>query len=95
MKVADDAMLFKTIVKFAARKHGLAASFMAKPFADRLGNGLHTHFSILDSTGANVFDNGDADGSDASSRCGRGAGCDAGVDAVFRASSQFLSAFDA
>ena len=63
MKVADDAMLFKTIVKSVARKHGLAASFMAKPFADRPGNGLHMHFSILDSSGANVFDNGDADGS--------------------------------
>ena len=63
MKVADDAMLFKTIVKSVARKHGLAASFMAKPFADRPGNGLHMHFSILDSTGANVFDNGNADGS--------------------------------
>ena len=63
MKVADDAMLFKNIVKSVARKHGLAASFMAKPFADRPGNGLHMHFSILDSNGANIFDNGDAEGS--------------------------------
>ncbi len=64
MKVADDAMLFKSIVKSVARKHGLAASFMAKPFADRPGNGLHMHLSVLDSNGENIFDNGDAEGSE-------------------------------
>jgi len=63
LKVADDAMLFKNIVKSVARKHGLAASFMAKPFGDRPGNGLHMHFSILDETGANLFDDGTAEGS--------------------------------
>ena len=63
MKVADDAMLFKNIVKSVARKHGLAASFMAKPFGDRPGNGLHMHFSILDREGVNIFDDGGPDGS--------------------------------
>ena len=33
MRAADDAWLFKTLVKGTARKHGLAATFMAKPFA--------------------------------------------------------------
>lgn len=59
LKIADDAMLFKTIVKGVARKHGLAASFMAKPFANRPGNGLHLHFSLLDNDGANLFEDGD------------------------------------
>lgn len=59
LKIADDAVLFKTIVKGVARKHGLAASFMAKPFADRPGNGLHLHFSLLDSDGRNLFEDGD------------------------------------
>lgn len=63
LKVADDAMLFKNIVKSVARKHGLAASFMAKPFAQRPGSGLHMHLSILDQNGSNIFDNGNADGS--------------------------------
>lgn len=63
MKVADDAMLFKNIVKSVARKHGLAASFMAKPFGERPGNGLHMHFSILDKDGVNIFDDGGPDGS--------------------------------
>ena len=60
LKAADDAWLFKLLVQGLARKHGLAGSFMAKPFADQAGNGLHTHFSILDKDGNNVL----ADGSD-------------------------------
>jgi len=58
MKAADDAMLFKTLVKGLARKHGLCATFMAKPYDDDAGNGLHVHFSIIDAEGNNVFDDG-------------------------------------
>lgn len=65
LKAADDAWLFKLLVKGLARKHGFAASFMAKPYADYSGNGLHTHFSILDPDGDNIFDDGGAKGSDA------------------------------
>ena len=64
LKAADDALYFKRFVKGIARKYGLAASFMAKPFLDRAGNGFHVHFSLLDRDGANVFDNGTADGSE-------------------------------
>ena len=35
----------KRAVKGVARKHGLDATFMAKPFAKDSGNGLHVHFS--------------------------------------------------
>jgi glutamine synthetase len=58
LKAADDAWLFKMAVRGIARKHGFAACFMAKPFADQAGNGLHTHFSVLDETGKNIFNNG-------------------------------------
>ena len=58
MKAADDAWLFKLLVKGLARRHGFAASFMAKPYPDQPGNGMHMHFSVLDGTGANVFDDG-------------------------------------
>ena len=64
MKAADDAWLFKLLVKGLAREHGVAASFMAKPYEDYAGNGLHTHFSVIDSDGTNIFDerqNGGAD----------------------------------
>ncbi|MFT3986689.1 glutamine synthetase family protein [Aestuariivirga sp.] len=63
LKAADDAVLFKRIVKGVARKHGFAASFMAKPYGQRSGSGLHVHFSLLDRAGKNVFDNGTRDGS--------------------------------
>ncbi len=64
LKAADDALYFKRFVKGIARKYELAASFMAKPFLDRAGNGFHVHFSLLDRDGRNVFDSGTADGSE-------------------------------
>jgi len=63
LKTADDANLFKWIVRGIARKHGFAASFMAKPYVDRAGSGLHTHFSMLDRDGNNVFNDGSDQGS--------------------------------
>ena len=62
LKAADDAWFFKLLVNGLARKHGFAASFMAKPYPDYSGNGLHAHFSILDSEGRNIFDDGSARG---------------------------------
>jgi glutamine synthetase len=64
LKAADDALLFKTIVRGVAKKHGFVATFMAKPFGDQPGNGLHIHFSVLDSDGQNIFDDGTDEGSD-------------------------------
>lgn len=64
LKIADDATFFKRLVKGNARKHGFAATFMAKPYLDRAGSGLHVHFSILDADGNNIFDNGADDGTD-------------------------------
>ena len=64
LRAADDAWLFKLLVKGLARRHGFAASFMAKPYPEYPGNGLHTHFSVLNAAGYNVFDNGTPEGSD-------------------------------
>lgn len=63
LKAADDAILFKRIVKGIARKHGFAASFMAKPYGGRSGSGLHVHFSLLDKKNKNIFNNGTDQGS--------------------------------
>ncbi|PQA87550.1 glutamine synthetase [Marinicaulis flavus] len=52
---ADQAVLFRRAVKGVAAKHGLIASFMAKPFGDLAGNGLHVHMSMLNGKGENVF----------------------------------------
>ncbi len=60
---ADHAILLKQIVKAAARAHGYEATFMAKPYPDCLGSGLHIHVSVLDEAGRNIFDDGTAQGS--------------------------------
>ncbi|MDW3182286.1 glutamine synthetase family protein [Roseobacter sp.] len=64
LRAADDAWLFKMLVKGLARRHGFAASFMAKPYEDYSGSGLHVHFSVLDADGHNIFDNGGPEGTD-------------------------------
>ena len=52
---ADQALLLKRTIKACAERHGMAASFMAKPCGDSSGNGLHVHISLLDGHGDNVF----------------------------------------
>jgi len=62
LKAADDAWFFKLLVQGLARKHGMAGTFMAKPFAEDAGNGMHTHVSFRDANGLNVFADGSASG---------------------------------
>jgi glutamine synthetase len=57
---ADHAVLLKRAVKAVARRHGMAASFMAKPFSDGAGCSLHVHVSLMDESGRNVFASKDA-----------------------------------
>jgi glutamine synthetase len=64
LRAADDTWLFKALIKGLARQYGFAATFMAKPFADDAGNGMHLHFSVLDQVGANIFNDGTDAGSD-------------------------------
>lgn len=65
MRAADNTWLFKMLTRGLARKHGMAASFMAKPYPEHAGNGLHTHFSVLDADGANIFANDTFEGTPA------------------------------
>lgn len=55
LAAADHAVLLKRIVKGVARRHGLAATFMAKPYGRCSGSGLHIHVSLLDRDGAPAF----------------------------------------
>ncbi len=64
LRAADDTWAFKSLIKGLARQHGFVASFMAKPFAEDAGNGMHLHFSVLDADGQNVFDDGGSAGTD-------------------------------
>ncbi len=56
LALADQTFLFKRTVRQAALKHGIYATFMAKPYAEDAGSALHIHQSILDiKTGKNIF----------------------------------------
>ena len=54
----DHAVMLKRIIKAAAKKHGFIACFMAKPFEEDAGCGLHIHMSIVDKNGKNFFSQG-------------------------------------
>ena len=55
-RVADHAVLFRRLVKRVAKRHGLDATFMAKPDGAKPGNGCHVHLSLVSDTGTNRFD---------------------------------------
>jgi glutamine synthetase len=54
----DHAVMLKRVIKAAARKHGFIACFMAKPFEEDAGNGLHIHMSLVNKNGQNYFSQG-------------------------------------
>ena len=65
LRAADEAVMYKRIAKGVALRHGAEATFMAKPFSDRAGSGLHLHVSVNDAAGDNVFASEDPAGTPA------------------------------
>ena len=61
MRAAEDCILYCSIVKQVAERHGMRATFMPKPFTEESGSGLHVHTSLRGDDGANAF--ADSDGS--------------------------------
>lgn len=55
MRAADDAIIYKRLVKGVADRHGFTATFMAKPYAELSGSGMHVHVSLADETNGNLF----------------------------------------
>ncbi len=51
----DHGVLLKRAIKAGARQHGFVACFMAKPFSEDAGSGLHIHMSLVDKNGKNYF----------------------------------------
>lgn len=47
LRACDEAVRFKRIVRSIARRHGMDATFMAKPYEEMAGSGLHLHLSLL------------------------------------------------
>ncbi|MBG51181.1 MAG: glutamine synthetase [Alphaproteobacteria bacterium] len=56
LELADQVFLFKRTVRQAALRHGVYATFMAKPYQNEPGSSMHIHQSIVDKeTGKNLF----------------------------------------
>ena len=55
VRTADSLSTYRQICAAVARKHGVIASFMPKPFTGVSANGAHHHFTLVDEDGVNVF----------------------------------------
>lgn len=55
LAAADEGMLLQRAIRGVAMANDMRAAFMAKPFGDLAGNGMHLHCSLLDAKGRNVF----------------------------------------
>ncbi len=55
LDACDEGVMLKRLIKACAEKHGLAATFMAKPYSEWTGSGMHIHISLADEEGNNLF----------------------------------------
>lgn len=55
LRAADDVIIAKRLIRSTARRFGMEACFMAKPFGDDSGSGMHLHLSLNDDAGRNLF----------------------------------------
>jgi glutamine synthetase len=54
--LSDQVLVFKRIVRQVALKHGVYATFMAKPMEHQPGSAMHLHLSVVDAAnGTNLF----------------------------------------
>ncbi|KPQ04784.1 MAG: glutamine synthetase [Rhodobacteraceae bacterium HLUCCA12] len=54
--LADEVFYFKRLIREAALRHKIFATFMAKPIEGEPGSAMHIHHSVVDAeTGQNVF----------------------------------------
>lgn len=65
LELADRVFLFKRTVRETALRHGIFATFMAKPMETEPGSAMHIHQSILDADGRNIFSAPDGNASPA------------------------------
>jgi glutamine synthetase len=56
MILADKSFFFKRLLREAAMRHDMYATFMAKPMQNEPGSAMHIHQSVIDTkTGQNIF----------------------------------------
>lgn len=63
LDACDDALALKRLVRLMAEKHKMHATFMAKPYEEHAGSGMHIHISMLNNKGENVLVDGDGEDS--------------------------------
>lgn len=63
LRACDEIIIAKRLIRQVAHQHGFDATFMAKPFADQAGNGMHIHLSLVDSEDNNLFSQQDGQAS--------------------------------
>lgn len=51
----DQAILLKRLIRGVAQRHGMDATFMAKPYPEQAGSGMHVHVSLSAPDGRNAF----------------------------------------
>jgi glutamine synthetase len=55
LRAIDETVMYKRAVKGVAMQFDMTACFMAKPFSERAGSGLHLHASLANTGGVNLF----------------------------------------
>ncbi|WP_455864888.1 glutamine synthetase family protein [Pantoea agglomerans] len=55
LSACDHAIQLKRLVRQVAENHGMTATFMAKPYEEYAGSGMHVHISVLDAADHNAF----------------------------------------
>lgn len=59
LKMADNVITYKAIVKHVAEANGCYATFMPKPIKGMNGSGMHVHQSLFDKNGNTFYDSKD------------------------------------
>jgi glutamine synthetase len=67
LRAVDEAVMLKRLLRGVAARHGLLVTFMAKPFVDLAGSGMHLHVSLASEgkgggAGQNLFASDDPAG---------------------------------
>ena len=62
IQLADQVFFFKRMIREAALRHDMFATFMAKPIEGEPGSAMHIHHSVIDiATGQNLFSTKDGE----------------------------------
>lgn len=55
LQALDEVVQYRHLIKTVALRRGMQACFMAKPFGEQSGSGMHMHVSLADADGNNLF----------------------------------------